>query len=202
MTGNHPGWTSHILPEGTERVAAWAITVAIHILVIAYLTRALSSQSETEPSYPGTAMRVEFLSLPLKPVAPDTPPTVVRNETSQGRREKSRRSPSARVAVDAQPSNDKDDSLSDDTWRDLSAPRQAVRESATFKREFIRRNPPPILATVPRLQLTFQDASLGGRLTGMTLRTICRELKEALAAKPANAAAVISSMQEHGCHKQ
>ncbi len=58
---------------------------------------------------------------------------------------------------------------------------------------------PDRIAREPRLQVTFQDRSLGGTLQRMSQRTTCAELRRALANREASQEAIMSSMARHKC---
>lgn len=51
----------------------------------------------------------------------------------------------------------------------------------------------------PLLRLTFEDASLIGKMAGMSKRMACSELQHALASHPESAESIVNTMKQRGC---
>lgn len=196
-------------PERASRIVAWVVTIALHVVGIAYLTRALSPHAPALPDET-SEMRVAFIT----PAARPTRVSKQSDHHPSGTRMPNafRVKPNVRPAVrgprpvETVTQVEAADHASVGGGGEWSLPRQesslALSEAPggqTFEPNFITRPRPLMKATRDRLDLAFRDVSFGGRISGMVGRTICMELKAALAARPANAAVIVAAMEDNGC---
>ncbi len=182
-----------------ERIAAWAIALAVNAFVITCLStamRPIGMQSAKSQE----AIQVVFVPLPKKEnnVRQTAAPAHRHASFAIGKITSTKWIPPANASPTAQ---QVDLSISSDDWTQPATPSLGSVEHDTFKPDPFHRRAPPMEATVDRMLLTFHDTSLGGRLKEMSRRSACRELKAALSSHPASTNAILASMKKYGCDK-
>lgn len=177
------------------RVAALAVTMLLHVLLVASLLQDLPKQEDVVEE--DTVIAVTFIERPRPKANPPKPRLVSSPSPSATAVSKTASTvlaaPEIDVATPAPPQYSTDRSASP---LDLS-----IKEP-----DFTFSPPDPLKrpgkrweASVPRMRLRMVDSSFVGRLQAMQKRSICGELRAALRGNSASAAAILASMADYGC---
>ncbi|MCY7354531.1 MAG: hypothetical protein LH470_05565 [Lysobacter sp.] len=184
--------TLHNLDLG--RVAALAVTLLLHVLLVAALLQGLPRQVDVV--HEDTVISLTFIDR-SRPKANPSKPRLMSPPSHSATVSKTASTALAAPEID----------VSTPAPPQSSSGRSASTLDLSIKEPDSTFSPPDPLkrpgkrweASVPRMQLRMVDSSFAGRLQAMQKRRICGELRAALVGSSASTAAILASMADFGC---